>query len=236
MYGLKKILVVVPARGGSKGIPLKNLYPVMGRPMIAYVSDVLAKLDWIDRAVVSTDSEEIASVAEAFGISAPFRRPSNLSGDYIGDVDVLIHALSTMESIDNCQYDVVIMLQPTSPLRRAEHVLAAMEMFSANNFDAVWTLSETDSKSHPYKQLALNNGEVQYFSQEGKSIIARQQLTPVFHRNGIAYVISRDCLLTKKTILGEKTGGLVLNENCVSIDNLWDIELVEHIMANSNSI
>ena len=236
MYGLKKILVVVPARGGSKGIPLKNLYPVMGRPMIAYVSDVLAKLDWIDRAVVSTDSEEIASVAEAFGISAPFRRPSNLSGDYIGDVDVLIHALSTMESIDNCQYDVVIMLQPTSPLRRAEHVLAAMEMFSANNFDAVWTLSETDSKSHPYKQLALNNGEVQYFSQEGKSIIARQQLTPVFHRNGIAYVISRDCLLTKKTILGEKTGGLVLSENCVSIDNLWDIELVEHIMANSNSI
>lgn len=236
MYGLKKVLAVVPARGGSKGIPLKNLYPVMGKPMIAYVGDVLAKLDWIDRAVVSTDNEEIAAVAEASGISAPFRRPTDLSGDIVGDLDVLAHALITMESIDHCQYDIVIMLQPTSPLRRAEHVLAAMQMFDTNNFDAVWTLSETDSKSHPYKQLVLNNSRMDYFCKEGKSIVARQELTPVFHRNGVAYVISRDCILSKKSIFGERSGGLVLSGNFVSIDNMWDIELVEYIMTKHNFI
>lgn len=126
MFAGKTCLVVVPARGGSKGIPLKNLREVGGKPLVARVGDVLRELSWVDRAVVSTDHEEIARVAEAAGIAAPFRRPESLSGDRIGDVDVLLHALESMEQLDAKRYDIVVMLQPTSPLRRAEDVTAAV--------------------------------------------------------------------------------------------------------------
>jgi CMP-N-acetylneuraminic acid synthetase len=128
MIGDKRILVVVPARGGSKGIPMKNLRSVGGVPMVARVGAVLRKLPMIDRAVVSTDHEEIARVAESAGIAAPFRRPPELSGDRIGDLDVLSHALLEMEAQDKVVYDIVVMLQPTSPLRQPNHVRAAVSM------------------------------------------------------------------------------------------------------------
>lgn len=230
MIGDRRILAVVPARGGSKGIPLKNLQPVLGVPMVARVGEVLRALPLIDRAVVSTDHEEIARVAEAAGIAAPFRRPPGLSGDRIGDWDVLVHALNETERLDAVTYDIVVMLQPTSPLRRPEHVWAAIGMLVEGNWDAVWTLSETDSKNHPLKQLSVTAGELDYCDPAGKAIIARQQLKPVYHRNGIAYAIARDCLLNQKVIKGRRTGGLILEGNFVSIDTEWDIALVELIM------
>ena len=147
----KLVLAVVPARGGSKGIALKNLRPVRGVPMVARVGDCVKAVAEIDRAVVSTDHEEIAAVAEAAGLAAPFRRPEAISGDRIGDIDVLRHALAEMERIDARAYDIVLMLQPTSPLRRPEHVAAALGMLVEGDWDAVWTVSESDSKAHPLK-------------------------------------------------------------------------------------
>ena len=137
MIGGKRILVVVPARGGSKGIRLKNLRSVLGVPMVARVGHVVGQLEIIDRAVVSTDHEEIARVAEASGLAAPFRRPETLSGDRIGDLEVLTHALGEMERIDGLTYDIVVMLQPTSPLRKPEHVTATVEMLLQGSWDAV---------------------------------------------------------------------------------------------------
>jgi CMP-N,N'-diacetyllegionaminic acid synthase len=230
MIGNRRILAVVPARGGSKGIPLKNLQPVLGVPMVARVGEVLRALPMIDRAVVSTDHDEIARVAEAAGIAAPFRRPDGISGDRIGDWDVLNHALNEAERLDAVAYDIVVMLQPTSPLRRPEHVRAAVEMLVEGNWDAVWTLSETDSKNHPLKQLTVAEGALDYYDPAGKAIIARQQLKPVYHRNGIAYAITRDCLLKQGAIMGRRTGGLVLDGHFVSIDTEWDIALAELIM------
>lgn len=230
MIGDRRILAVVPARGGSKGIALKNLQPVLGVPIVARVGDVLRALPMVDRAVVSTDHEEIARVAQIAGIAAPFRRPPEISGDRIGDWDVLVHALGEMERLDAVTYDIVVMLQPTSPLRRPEHVRAAIEQLVDGGWDAVWTVSETDSKSHPLKQLTVVAGELDYYDPAGKAIIARQQLTPVYHRNGIAYAIARECLLNQKGIKGRRTGGLVLQGDFVSIDTQWDIELAELIM------
>lgn len=232
MIGNRHVLAVVPARGGSKGIPLKNLRPVLGVPMVARVGEIVRALPTIDRAVVSTDHEEIARVAEANGISAPFRRPPEISGDRIGDWDVLVHALREMERLDGITYDIIVMLQPTSPLRRPEHVLAAMEMLVEGGWDAVWTLSETDSKEHPLKQLTLTAGELDYYDPAGRGVIARQQLKPVYHRNGIAYAITRDCLVNQGGIKGGRTGGLVLEGHFVSIDTEWDIALTEFIMRS----
>lgn len=227
MYKDKKILVVIPARGGSKGIKHKNLRTVKGIPMVGLVGEVIKNIAIIDRSVVSTDHEEIANVAEEYGISAPFRRPKYLSGDRIGDLEVLTHALETIEKTDQCTYDIIVMLQPTSPLRTREHIEQTITKLIDENLDATWTISETDSKGHPLKQLTLNNDLINYYDKNGAQIIARQQLTPVYHRNGAAYAITRKCLLDQKTIMGEKTGAILVKEPMISIDTEFDIELVE---------
>ena len=225
----QRILVVCPARGGSKGIPLKNLQPFLGVPLIARVGRLVAKIPEIDRAVVSTDSEAIAKVAGESGLDVPFYRPEKLSGDRISDLEVLSHALVETERLDGVKYDIIVMLQPTSPLRRSVHVLDTINMLIDGDWDAVWTVSETDSKNHPLKQLTVEKGQLDYYDQDGKQIIARQQLVSVYHRNGAAYAIQRNCLLDKQSIKGDRTGALILDENMVSIDTHWDLELAEFI-------
>jgi len=235
MFAGKTCLVVVPARGGSKGIPLKNLREVGGKPLVARVGDVLRELPWVDCAVVSTDHEEIARVAEAAGIAAPFRRPESLSGDQIGDVDVLLHALESMEQLDGKRYDIVVMLQPTSPLRRAEDVTSAVRKLVEEEFDAVWTVSETDSKAHPLKQLVVSETGLGYYDPDGATIIARQQLAPVYHRNGVAYAFTRECLAGQGSLLGVRTGAVVLEGMQANIDTAFDLLLAEFILSQAPS-
>ena len=235
MFAGKTCLVVVPARGGSKGIALKNLREVGGKPLVARVGDVLRELSWVDSAVVSTDHEEIARVAEAAGIAAPFRRPESLSGDRIGDIDVLLHALESMEQLDAKRYDIVVMLQPTSPLRRAEDVTASVRKLVEEEFDAVWTVSETDSKAHPLKQLVVSQTGLGYYDPDGAAIIARQQLAPVYHRNGVAYAFTRDCLTGQGSILGARTGAVILEGMQANIDTEFDLLLAEFILSQASS-
>jgi CMP-N-acetylneuraminic acid synthetase len=230
MRGGMRILVVVPARGGSKGVALKNLRPVAGTPLVARVGELVGELRWVDRAVVSTDHAEIAEVARAAGLDAPFTRPESLSGDRVGDLEVLTHALETTEAIDGVEYAVIVMLQPTSPLRRPEHVTASVDKLVAGGFDSVWTLSRTDPKYHPRKQLALEADRLDFWDPQGATVVARQQLSPVYHRNGAAYAITRECLLSQKSILGKNASGLVLDEPMLSIDTLEDFDAVEAVL------
>jgi CMP-N,N'-diacetyllegionaminic acid synthase len=227
----RRILAVVPARGGSKGVPLKNIHPLGGIPLIAHVGSVLRALPVVDRAVVSTDSDAIASEAQAAGIDAPFRRPVSLAGDLISDQQVLQHALTATEQLDGTKYDIILMLQPTSPLRRPEHVTAVLEKLVEESWDAVWTVSPTDLKYHPLKQLTVaENGALDYFDSRGSSVIARQQLGPVYHRNGAAYALTRDCLLGQGTLMGTRTAAVVLTELMISIDTLDDFARVERLL------
>jgi CMP-N,N'-diacetyllegionaminic acid synthase len=225
------VLGVVPARGGSKGIKLKNLREVGGKSLVVLAAEVALAVREIDYTVVSTDHEAIAAAAEAAGIAAPFRRPETLSGDRIGDLEVLVHALEASEAIRGQHFDIVVMLQPTSPLRRPEDVKGALRMLVDGGYDSVWSVSETDSKAHPLKQLTIDNGRLDYYDPAGAQIIARQQLQPVFHRNGIVYAIRRQCLIEQKTIKGRNTGAYVVTGNHISIDTEWDLELVDYLIA-----
>jgi CMP-N,N'-diacetyllegionaminic acid synthase len=231
-----QVLVVVPARGGSKGVKLKNLRTVGGVPLVARVGHLLSELPWVDRAVVSTDNTEIARVATESGLEAPFMRPDTLSGDRIGDLEVLVNALEEMEGIDAVTYDIIVMLQPTSPLRTADHVTSTLRKLIDENWDSVWTVSETDSKSHPLKQLTISDETeaLDYYDPNGGQVIARQQLGKLYHRNGAAYAIRRDCLLEQGTIKGARTGALVMDGEFVSIDTEWDFRLVDFILASSS--
>lgn len=230
MFEGKTCLVVVPARGGSKGIPLKNLRRVGGTPLVARVGDVVRELPWVDRAVVSTDHDEIAEVAAAAGIAAPFIRPEALSGDRVGDIDVLCHALHATEKLDEVRYDIVIMLQPTSPLRRPEDVTATVRKLVAEEFDAVWTVSETDSKGHPLKQLVVSDTGLEFYDPAGAGIIARQELVPVYHRNGVAYAFTRECLVDQSTIKGARTGAVILEGLQANIDTAFDLFLADLLL------
>lgn len=226
----KTILVVVPARGGSKGMKLKNIRKLNGVPLVALVGRVVKQIPYVDRAVVSTDHEKIAQIAKESGLDVPFMRPKALSGDFVGDWEVLNHALLECEQIDGRQYDVIVMLQPTSPLRQPDHVTASIEKLIKGGFDAVWTVSETDAKAHPLKQLVIRKDNLDYYDPAGANIIARQQLTPVYHKNGVAYAITRDCIINKKSIKGDKTSFILINEIMANIDTEFDLRLAEFVI------
>lgn len=232
----KTILVVVPARGGSKGIKLKNIRTIDGVPLVSLAGHVVKQLSFVDRAVVSTDHPEIARVAEESGLGVPFMRPDKLSGDVVADWDVLHHALLECERLDNKKYDVVLMLQPTSPFRKPEHVLQTVQKLITGGYDSVWTVSESDAKAHPLKQLVIQEDHLDYYDPVGANIIARQQLTPVYHRNGVAYAITRDCLLNKKNIKGDRTSFVVIDEFMVNIDTELDFMLAEFFLQYKGAI
>ena len=235
MWEGRRVLVVVPARGGSRGIPLKNLRPVGGVPLVARVGRLVSGLPWVDRAVVSTDHAEIAKTARESGLEVPFFRPEALSGDRVGDLEVLTHALLTCEDAWGERFDVLVMLQPTSPLRRAEHVTATVEALVAGGHDSVWTVSPSDSKTHPLKQLTFEDGHLALWDAAGSAVVARQQLSPVYHRNGAAYAFTRACLLDQKTILGERASAVVIDEQQLSIDTPDDLAKAEWLLAARRS-
>jgi CMP-N-acetylneuraminic acid synthetase len=223
--------VVVPARGGSKGIPLKNLYPLLGKPLLAYTGELIRHLPFVDRAVVSTDHPRIIETARRCGLEAPFIRPPDLSGDMIGDAEVLSHALQEVERIDERVYDVVAMLQPTCPLRLPEHVTATLAKLVEGGWDAVWTVTPTDLTYHPLKQLTVGpDGAMALFDPRGGSIVARQQLRPTFTRNGACYALTRSCLVHQRTILGSRSAAVIVSEPIVSIDTVDDVGRAEEIL------
>lgn len=237
MFEGKRVLAVVPARGGSKGLPRKNLQPLLGRSLIAHVGECVGAMPLIDRAVISTDDEAIAAEAEAAGIAAPFRRPANISGDRIGDLEVLLHALNTIEALDKVEYDVVLMLQPTSPLRRPKDVVLTVQRLVKGGFDAVWSVSPTDLKYHPLKQLLVDpdSGNITLFDESGRDIIARQQLREIYHRNGVAYAFTRACILEQESIYGVRTGAVVIDHPVISIDTKEDLIAAEKIIKDEET-
>ncbi|MFO1091177.1 MAG: acylneuraminate cytidylyltransferase family protein [Hyphomicrobiales bacterium] len=232
----RRVLAVVPARGGSQGVKLKNLRLVGGVPLVGLAGDIARAVPEIDRAVCSTDHAEIARVAQEHGLAVPFLRPDDLSGPRIADWDVLNHALLACEVFDGVTYDIVLMLQPTSPSRTPENVRDTLRMLINGGFDAVWTVSETDSKAHPLKQLVIGpDGAMDYYDSRGATIIARQQLQPVYHRNGIAYAITRDCLIGQGSIKGRRCGALLIEGLVANIDTEFDLDVANLLAERRKS-
>ena len=231
MYLGKKVLAVVPARGGSKGIPLKNIKKLNGLPLIAYTAKIISELDFVDYSLVSTDSDKIGTISETFNLSFPFKRPPKISGDTVGDWDVLHHALIESERLNETEYDIILMLQPTSPLRLKEDVKGTIAKLIDGDYDAVWSMSIIDFKDHPLKQFNILEEKLQYYDINGKDIVARQQLQPLYQKNGAAYAFTRECLVNQKTIKGEKTGAFIIERPMISIDTEFDFNLVEYLLG-----
>tara|TARA_B100000575_G_C23074506_1_gene618892 strand:- start:242 stop:964 length:723 start_codon:yes stop_codon:yes gene_type:complete len=225
MIGKRKILAVIPARGGSKGIKRKNLQEINGESLVGIAVKCARLVEEIDAVIVSTDSEEIGSEGQKKGARFPFLRPKEFASDTATDFALIKHALEEMENIDLVKYDVVVLLQPTSPSRSPEHVRAVLNFLIEKNYDAVWTLSKTDSKYHPRKQINVKDGLVTYWHEDGIKMLPRQNLEQLYHVNGIAYALTRECITKQKSRFGKRTGAFIIKDEVVNIDTLEDLEL-----------
>ena len=234
MFNGSRVLAIIPARAGSKGIPKKNIAPVAGKPLISYTTGLTQNLSWLDATVVSTDSEEIAEVATQTPGVEVIWRPEELSGDRIGDHPVLRHALLAQEEETGERYDVVLMLQPTSPLRTVNDVESCITTLQDGDWDAVWSVSTTELTYHPKKQLALSpDGKLGFVIPGSHEIVARQELEPVFHRNGVCYAFTRDFLVNSDSTYSEAQTSAVITPGAhISIDTPEDLAAVEEIILN----
>ena len=232
----KKVLAVIPARGGSKGIPKKNLKEINGVSLVGHAIQVAASADKINDILVSTDTEEIATEAEKFGHRPSFLRPKSISGDRVGDVEVLIHAIEEMEKLRAEAYQYVIMLQPTSPTRVLSDINAVLDLVIEKRLDSAWTVNQIDSKYHPLKQLVDNNGLLEYWDiSRAPNIVARQQLTKTYVRNGLAYAFDRNFLMEERRLLGNRSMPVIVDRPSISIDTEEDMELAKKFLDDFNN-
>lgn len=188
-----KPLIIIPARGGSKGVPGKNIKPLNGKPLINYTVDQARKVFSDDQICVSTDSEEIKAIVEQSGLKVPFLRPDSLATDSAGTNEVLLHALDWYEE-KGYKADVVILLQVTSPFRRAEHIKEAMSVFD-NDCEIVISVKHT--KSNPYYLLREENTEGWLENSKKGNFKRRQDCPDVYEINGAIYIMHASDLRAK---------------------------------------
>ena len=230
----RSCLAIIPARGGSKGIPHKNLSTIAGKSLIQIIGELVGKLEWVDQAILSSDHPKMIQEGRQYGLESIFERPKHLSGDYASAMDVCSHALLEAERHFSQVFDFVIYLEPTSPFRKPQHVESVANKLVKGNYDYVMTVSPTDSKSHPLKQfLSDGKGGFRFYDERGKEIIARQQLTPTYHRNGVAYAISRTLLEPQRSPTWGKWSAEIINELVVNIDTLFDLEAARYLWQGS---
>ena len=223
----KNILCVIPARGGSKGIKLKNIYRVNGKPLIFYTLNFVKNISFFNEIVISTNQKKIKKVCEENGFKIPFMRPKALAGDRISDIQVLRHSLLSAEEYNKTKYDLIIMLQPTSPLRSKKDLKDGINQFLKNQNDSLWSVSKIDTKYHPLKQLLITKDKLSYFSKKGKEIIARQELGETFIRNGVFYIFNRNCIVQNKQLLGKNPGFFEINKKHFNIDKISELKSFE---------
>ena len=229
-----KVLVIIPARGGSKAIPRKNIKDLNGKPLIAYTIEETKKSKYIDRIVVSTEDDEIANVSVKLGVQVPYLRPKELSGDNSPTIDCVIHMISWLKESEGYIPDYVCLLQCTSPLRTYEDIEGTIEKAMDLNFDGA--VSVCEAEVNPYWTNVFTGDKLNYFIEEGKKITKRQDLPKVYRINGAVYVIKTNILLKQKTFETDNITGYVMsNEGSVDIDDEIDFKLAELLMKERES-
>lgn len=226
-----KALVVIPARGGSKGVPGKNIKLLNGKPLIQYTIDVAKKIVPIDDICVTTDDPNIIDIARDCGLIVPFTRPAHLATDESGTYEVLLHALAYYESIGN-KYDVIILLQPTSPFRRVQDVMQALQLYE-DNLDMIVSVNE--ATTNPYYNSFEEDSEGFLYVSKGDGRYERRQDVPkVWEYNGAIYVINTESLKKENISYFKKVKKSVMDKKySIDIDSSIDWLLAEALIKNS---
>lgn len=228
MKNNEKILAIIPARGGSKGIPNKNIIDIDGNPLIKYTIDAALKSKMLTHCVVSTDSDVISDVAKSCGAMVPFRRPDSLSDDKALSLPVIQHAVNFMESDQGFLYDAIVMLQPTTPLRQTKDIDNAIKMLFDTNADSVISVVDVEGY-HPLRMKRVVDGRlINYIDQGHEDMRPRQKLPPVYIRNGAIYATRRNIMMKKNSFSGVDSRAYIMpSDRSVNIDTYEDLLLAK---------
>jgi CMP-N-acetylneuraminic acid synthetase len=225
------ILAVVPARGGSKSIPRKNLKYVGGISLVGRAAEVVGALPFIDAALISTDDLEIAAEATAHGLDAPFMRPPELSDDTATSVDMWRHAWLAAEEHYGKRFDLSVLVEPTSPLRRPDDVERTLRALIDAGAPAAATVSRTPAHYTPHKTLKINDkGEIDFYLEGGARHSLRQGIPAYYHRNGLCYAVTREHLIDEGLIIDRNAVAVVIDRHVVNIDEVFELELAEWLL------
>ncbi len=235
MIGAKKILAIIPARGGSQGVPKKNIKKLGDKPLICYTIETAMSSKYVDKIVVSSDSEEILNVAKKYSIDF-INRPSELSSDDIAMTDVIDHALRASEEKFKENFDYVLLLQPTSPFRSSEDIDLSIEELTDGDFDGVISVNRL-LDGHPARIKKIENGILKPFCIEEQDI-PRQNLRPeAYIRNGAIYLIKKNHFLQNKTVKeGRMKPYIMPLERSVNIDEPVDFEIAEFLLSKRKGL
>ncbi|MGB0002035.1 MAG: acylneuraminate cytidylyltransferase family protein [Candidatus Acidiferrales bacterium] len=228
-FSTHRCLAIIPARGGSKGLPRKNILALGGKPLIAHTIEAARTAHSIQRIMVSTESPEIAQIARQYGAEVPFLRPPELAQDETPTLPVLQHVLTQLKASEGTEPEIIALLQPTSPLRRAEDIDRAVIILEQTRADSVVSLCAAEH--HPAWMKRVEQGRVLPFLENAPEYTRRQDLPPVYRLNGAIYIIRRRVLLEENRILGRDTRALVMDaESSVDIDTPLDLKLAALII------
>lgn len=228
MYNDKRILAVIPARGGSKGIAHKNIKLCNGKPLIAWTIESAKSSQYIDRLILSSESQEIIDVARQYDCEVPFVRPVELAKDGTPGIDPLLHAV---ESVDD-DYDYVVLLQCTSPLRKSVHIDEAIQQCIET--DATSCISVMRAKTNPQLLKVLNEEkQLEALTQTHEEFAPRQAWDRLYALNGAIYAIKCETLRKTSRLIHEDTQGYVMNEaDSIDIDSQFDFDIAEFLMTH----
>ncbi|MBA4408511.1 MAG: acylneuraminate cytidylyltransferase family protein [Odoribacter sp.] len=233
MYRNKRILAIIPSRGGSKGLPGKNIKPLCGKPLIGWTIEQTKDCKYIDEIFVTTDSEKIANTAKEFGVIVPFLRPAELANDTSSSMDVVEHVLSHFEN-RNIFFDYIVLLEPTSPLRKKKDIDTAIKMAIENeNADGIISLGEVHME-HPMIVKKINEkGKITPYIDHVKKISQRQQTDKAYFPYGVIYMIKTDVFKKERAFYTSNVLPYYIERwQNYEVDDIYDFMAIEAILKN----
>lgn len=229
----KEILAIIPARGGSKGIPRKNIKKLAGKPLLAYTAKSALQSRYLSKVLLSTDDFEIAEIGKKLGLEVPFMRPKGLAKDNSPSLPVFQHVLKELESRDGYIPDIVVILQPTSPFRSSKHIDEAISLFLRNKVDSVVSIVEVPHNMNPYSVMELSNeGTLHPFLLSKENLNIRQMKPKFYARNGAAiYVCNRKNIIEDNSLFGTVSMAYIMNKiESIDIDTTFDWMIAECLL------
>lgn len=233
MINGKRVIAVIPARGGSKGLPGKNVRVLCGKPLIAWSIDKAKTSRYLDSILVSTDSTDIAEIARHHGAYVPFLRPDELAGDHASTYEVIRHALAHCRAVDEEEFHYTVLLEPTSPLREDDDVDRMLEVIDgrADEFDAIVSVGQVSE--HPSIMKRLSGERLEPFYRELPQTTRRQDNAPAYFPFGVAYIAKTSALLEENTFYTRRCAAFPIKRyQNYEIDDIYDWLCVESVMKH----
>jgi len=220
-----KVLSIIPARSGSKGIPNKNIFKIDKKPLISYSIKSSVDSRLIDYTLVSTDCQKIKKIAERYGAKVPFLRPKYLAGDKSRVLDTIKYSLKKLEILENIVFDLIILFQPTSPLREKGDIIKSINLMKKHKYDSLISVTKYENTS-PY--IIYKKKKKTLIPLIQSNFFQRQQYDDLFYRNGLIYIVSRNTLLKKNSLYGDNIGYIdIPEERSLNIDSPKDLLILK---------